>query len=225
MADDTRESKVPIGSPARWASWLDPKLIVPFVQTLVVLLVGWWIKDSVSLALTQKQLDLANVKEMRELVLVLLKPGLESEDYQSAAVALAPFGTYTISTFLQLEQEGSDFQQLASEAGLRAVALKEPKAVAEQLRRIIRNRTGFYSYSAHLFAIRMLAQMGVQESLPELEDYHTRLARAASDSLRLETWRSMVSENRRPDKLQLKRLMASLEASIRALRQARRDEP
>lgn len=225
MPDDTQHTETPAPRPNSRASWLDPKMIVPFVQTLVLLLVGWWIKDSVSLALTQKQLDLANLSEMRTLVAELLERDQSPEHYRSAAVALAPFGTYTITTFLQLEQEGTDNQQLACEAGLRAVALREPKAVAEQLRRIVRNRTGFYTYDAHLFAIRTLGIMDTRESLPDLEAYHARLAQAASDSVRLRILRSIVSQNNAPGEMELPVLMASLEASIGALRQGRGDRP
>jgi hypothetical protein len=225
MAVSTQKPNASTAGGGRWSLWLDPKLIVPFLQAVVVLFVGWWIKDSVTIALTQKQLDLANVKEMRELVQNLLTPNQPLTAYQSAAVALAPFGMYTMGTFIQLEQEGSDNQQLASEAGIRALALKEPKAVAEQLRRIIRNRTGFYTYNTHLFAVRTLGQMDVKEALPELVSYQKYLAGAGSDSLRLATWRQMVSENKEPGELQMKRLIASLEASIDAIRQARSEKP
>jgi len=225
MTEDSQKIDVTTGYVGIWDRWLDPKLVVPFLQALVILLVGWWIKDSVTLAISQKQLDLANVKEMRDLVRDLLEPDQAPGDYQSAAVALAPFGTYAISIFLELEQKGTDNQQMASEDGLRAVALAQPAAVAQELRRIIRNQTGFYSYTAHLFAIRMLAQMDVGKALAELEAYQARVLSLESDSARLELLRQVVSEERPPGVDQVKRTLGTLDASIKALRQSRRASP
>jgi len=221
MSAEPAEAELPARGSSRRTAWLDPKLIIPLAQALIVLLVGWWIKDSVSLSLTRKQLDLANVTQMHGLIQALSKPKQNLyEDYYPAAMALAPFGAYAITTFLQLEQVVPDAnQQAAIEAGLRAVALQEPEEMIAQLRRIIRNRSGFYSYTAHLFAIRTLAEMGDRKSLQDLMAYQAELTGIGSDSLRVRALGNIVSPNKPVGEAELQKLMESLESSIVALRQ------
>jgi hypothetical protein len=223
VATDLRRVE-PARAPRWWVTWLDPKLIVPLIQAVVVLLVGWWIKDGVTVALQQKQLDLANVKEMRELVHDLLKPSSPTpEDYQSAAIALAPFGRYTIGTFLQLIKDPANEQQLlAAESGLRAVAVTEPQLVEEQLRRVIRNRTGFYPSEMHIFAIRTLGQMDDVGSLPDLASYRKALRGGASSDT-LQIFRSMVSDT--PGNPQLNAIIRSLDESIAVLTRTKEGQP
>jgi hypothetical protein len=205
----------------RLVAWLDPKLILPFAQSLVILLVGWWIKDGVSLALQKRQLDLANVREMRELLLELSKPSQDLVAYRATASALAPFGSYAIVPLILVIQDGEANQSLAAETGLRIIAIRDPEIVTAELIKILNNRSRLYGWRAHLSAVRLLGELGAGRARHACESYWRALGgEAATDSTRALQCTSLVREDAAPTADQVMEVVLAVKGSLANLRSA-----
>src|SRR4030095_12593964 len=92
----------------------------PYIGGLVVLLVGFWIKDSVTLALQREQLNLAYAQQMRDLVKDFDESSTPT-DADRNAIGLAMFGKYAIVPLLERLESGGDVLPLAAQRGLRLV--------------------------------------------------------------------------------------------------------
>src|SRR5512143_551396 len=92
--------------PGALARWLDPGLIVPIVQAVLLALLGFFLTGRITNALEQRKLDLASVKEMQEQLLVLHRETVPADSASASAAALAAYGSYAVAPFIDLIDHG-----------------------------------------------------------------------------------------------------------------------
>lgn len=153
-----------------WMGGEAPKLL----SAVVVLVLGFALKDSVDLAIKQRQLDLSYSKEMQGL-LQQLAGGGPLPQLQSAAVVLASYGAAALPALMS-ELRYPGLRGDAALEGLNVLALREPEAVCAALPRVLSLRKQ-YDWLAQERVALLLGQHGCSE----------RLARAA-----LQRYRALV---------------------------------
>ena len=154
--------------PARLLGWMGaeaPKL----VASITVLVLGFWIKDSVDLAIKQRQLDLSYTKEM----LGLLQKLTEEEDLgklTNGAVVLASFGEPALPALL-MELRRPDLHAVAATRGLEAMAVREPQTLCRVLPPLLLKRNQHYDIGAHRTLVTLIGDNGCTKALPQLRRY------------------------------------------------------
>ncbi len=154
--------------PARVLGWMGaeaPKLIA----SIVILVLGFWIKDSVDLAIKQRQLDLSYTKEM----LGLLQKLTEEEDVgklKNHAVVLASFGEPALPALL-MELRRADLHAVAAQHGLEAMAVREPELLCRLLPPLLLKRNLHYDIGAHRTLVELIGDNGCRKALPQLRRY------------------------------------------------------
>jgi len=154
--------------PARLLGWMGaeaPKLLA----SIVVLVLGFWIKDSVDLAIKQRQLDLSYTKEM----LGLLQKLTEEDDIDklnNSAVVLASFGEPAMPALL-MELRKPDLHGLAATRGLEAMAVRDPELLCRVLPPLLLKRNQHYDISAHRTLVGLIGDNGCRKALPQLRRY------------------------------------------------------
>lgn len=163
----------------------------PYLGGVVVLVVGFWLKDSVSLALQREQLDLAYVKDVRDMI-----EDFDASTQQPAAdanaIALAMYGNFAIVPLIERLQ-GGDVAQLAAERGLRLIGDNQPADACPRFTRLLGDPTRRYTWQTYKSVLRLI---GVSECVPSigvLEAYSAELDRAASDPQRLAVFAARFS--------------------------------
>lgn len=180
--------KVKGGSSLR--DWL--QTLGPYVGGLVVLFVGYWIKDSVTLALEREKLNLAYAQQMP----ALIKAFDESDSQQVAdrnAVALAMYGRYAISPLLERLELGGDVLPIAAARGLRIVGFQDSAEACPTFRRVINDRTRGYKWQTHKTLIRVIGQSECADARADLESYRAGLAQLGSDDTKLQAFAQRYS--------------------------------
>ena len=154
--------------PARVLGWMGaegPKLLA----SIVVLVLGFWIKDSVDLAIKQRQLDLSYTKEM----LALLQQLTQEDDLgklNNAAVVLASFGEPALPALL-MELRRPDLHAVAATRGLEAMAVREPDTLCRVLPPLLLKRNQHYDLTAHRALVGLIGDNGCRKALPQLRRY------------------------------------------------------
>jgi hypothetical protein len=154
--------------PARLLGWMGaeaPKLLA----SVVVLVLGFWIKDSVDLAIKQRQLDLSYAKEM----LAVLQKLTEEEDLgklNNGAVVLASFGEPALPALL-MELRRPDLHAVAATRGLEAMAVRDPELLCRVLPPLLLKRNQHYDVSAHRTLVGLVGDNGCRKALPQLRRY------------------------------------------------------
>ncbi|NCT82823.1 MAG: hypothetical protein GXC94_06740 [Comamonadaceae bacterium] len=163
--------------PARLLGWMGaeaPKLLA----SIVVLVLGFWIKDSVDLAIKQRQLDLSYTKEM----LALLQKLTEEDDLvklNNAAVVLASFGEPALPALL-MELRRTDLHAVAAMRGLEALAVREPQTLCRVLPPLLLKRNQHYGIGAHRNLVGLIGDNGCSQALPLLRRYREFVDAAAA---------------------------------------------
>ena len=154
--------------PARVLAWMGaeaPKLLA----SVVVLVLGFWIKDSVDLAIKQRQLDLSYTKEM----LGLLQKLTEEDDLSklnNGAVVLASFGEPALPALL-MELRRTDLHAVAATRGLEAMAVRDPELLCRVLPPLLLKRNQHYDIGAHRTLVSLIGDNGCRKALPQLRRY------------------------------------------------------
>jgi len=161
----------------RWMGAELPKLIT----AIVLLLIGWGIKDSVDLSIKQRQLDLSYAKEMQGL---LLKMGTEKEgerpdkiELESTAVVLASYGAPALPALLS-ELSRGDLRGAAAVKGFRFLALTQPEPVCEVLPRVLSDRGRRFEWLSQLEVVRLLGESDCRNAVSALTHYREVVAAA-----------------------------------------------
>lgn len=158
--------------------WL--QTLGPYAAGLIVLLVGFWIKDSVTLALQREQLDLEYVKHMRDLIKDFDEANTPSAA-NANAIGLAMYGKHAILPLVE-RLEGGDVAPLAAERGLRLVGSEHPALSCPKFAGVINDRARRYKWQTHKTLIKVMGQSGCVESRGELEAYRAALAKVSPDA-------------------------------------------
>jgi hypothetical protein len=144
------------------------KLIIP---GLVLFAVTYSIKDSVDMALHERQLQLDYVKTMGTLAAAMQISNLTPQDATNNAIQLAAFGRYSIPFFIHVLEGGNQNSIAGASEGLHMVSMTEPDEVCRQLALVISNRSGLYKWTTHLAAMQLLGEAGCGSAMRTVENY------------------------------------------------------
>lgn len=164
--------KPALGRLLAWMGAEAPKLLA----SVVVLVLGFWIKDSVDLAIKQRQLDLSYTKEM----LALLQKLTEEEDLgklNNNAVVLASFGEPALPALL-MELRRPDLHAVAATRGLEAMAVRDPELLCRVLPPLLLKRNQHYDIGAHRTLLGLVGDNGCAKALPQLRRYRDLVSAA-----------------------------------------------
>lgn len=121
----------------------------PWVQTVVVpiaiLVIGFWLKDSVDLAVKQRQVDFSGLKDMRDLVSILYQAEPEKSQLDIASFTISSYGELAAPILLQAYNLGGAARHAAAERGLLAAAAHDPGGICHAIALVVEsstNRTG-----------------------------------------------------------------------------------
>jgi hypothetical protein len=157
--------------------WSD--IVKTLIPSLVIAIVTFAIKDSVDMALKERQLQLENLQAMATLQTALQDPKIDPNKASVYAVQLAAFGRYSIPFFINVLEVGQQVATDNAEQGLRMVGRNEPEEVCTALTRVITNRTGLYVWTTHLRALTLLGQAGCGSSYADVSGYAQNLSSLA----------------------------------------------
>jgi hypothetical protein len=159
----------------------------PIITPILVLVIGWMLKDSVDTALRRQELQLSNVKEMKEELAAIQKADVTPEAVQASAFTLAAFGQHAVPPLLTVLSSGDEIRRPAAERALRAVGLTDPDAVCAPIARVIDNRTARFNWLTLQSAIRLAGDLTCTNARPALERQNLLLhgINAASDLAKL----------------------------------------
>lgn len=164
----------------------------PYLGGLVVLLVGFWIKDSVTIALQREQLDLNYVQQMRDLI-----KAFDEADTQSTAdanaVGLAMYGKYAILPLVERLEGGGDVVPLAAQRGLRMVGTEHAVEACPKFRAVINDRARRFKWQTHKTLIKVIGQSECADARADLQTYGAALAKLGSDDQRLQAFAQRYS--------------------------------
>lgn len=192
------------------------QVAVPIISGLVILILGYAIKDSVDQALARQQLQLAYASEMQPLIEQMSKPGASLAEIESAALMLATFGDHAAVPLVnQLQHEGS-LRALGAETGLRAMALGEPARACLVLERMIDNRTRLYGWETHQRAIRLLGDLRCESAMESLQAYQ-RLLVGMDDEALLPRYRAILRRDSAPGRDSIALIRETLQRSLEVL--------
>jgi len=189
----------PMPPPRRgFLTWMGdeaPKL----VAAVVLLIITYWIKDSVDLALRRQQLQLETTKGMESHLESMAKPNAAQPDIDRAALLLAAYGQASIIPLVnELREKGARAQ--AAEGALGLVALSDPEDLCKVLPGVLANRTGLFGWESHLRVIRLLGGSGCSRAKDDLRRYqmHLENVRAGKDD---SSFFELISDKPAPDAL------------------------
>lgn len=144
---------------------------LPLLNGLVLAMVGYWLTGAVNEGFKRQELQLANAREMRELLRTLQGGDTTLEDAQASAFALAAFGAPAVPPLLGALSAGGDTRAPAAEAALRLVGLSDPGAVCRPALQVLDNRSGRFSWLTHQAALRLVADLQCADSDTVLDRY------------------------------------------------------
>ncbi|HEX2011160.1 MAG TPA: hypothetical protein VJN44_09515 [Roseateles sp.] len=160
----------------RFASWMGAEL-PKLLAAAVLLVLGFALKDSVDLAIKQRQLDLSYSKEMQGLLQQLAGGGALPQ-LQSAAVVLASYGDAALPALMS-ELRYTGLRGDAALEGLNVLALRDPEAVCAALPRVLGLRKQ-YDWLAQERVALLLGQHGCgKQARTALQRYRALVAAAA----------------------------------------------
>ena len=169
------ENKVDKGNGRSAFTWtLD--ILKTLLPSVVLVILGYALKDSVDQALREREIQLAAVKEMETLVPDLQKTDLARPDAQAKAAQLAAYGQYSVPFFVNILEVGNQNAAVGAEDGLRMVARSEPQAVCATLQTVIQNRTGLYRWQTHLSALEILGQASCTKACRDVASFRDTMS-------------------------------------------------
>lgn len=162
----------------RLVAWMGPALPA-LVGSVVVLVLGYWIKDSVDLAIRQQQLQLSYVKEMQPLLEKLGHSGegeIGAAGKEQIAILVAGFGEPAVMPLAnELRYTGSRLQ--SAEAGLRTLALTDADALCRRLPAVVASVPPLLGWQGHQAAVGVISAARCTEALPLLREHAAAVAR------------------------------------------------
>jgi hypothetical protein len=163
----------------------------PYLSGVAVVIIGFMLKDSVTLAMQREQLDLAYVKDVRDLI----------EDFDAAkeqpaadanAVALAMYGRFAIVPLIERLQ-GGDVAHLAAERGLQLVGANDPAQACPRFTKLLDDPAHRYTWQTHKSLVRLIGKSECISSVAALERYAASVNQAAADPPQLATFAARFS--------------------------------
>lgn len=201
----------PAGGWSRFFKWLGSALPT-LLASAVMLFLGYWIKDSVDIAIKQQTLQLSYVKEMKEQLLAMANKDAAVEEVERAAVLVAGFGTPAVLPLMNELRYGGN-RALGAESGLRSLAFMQPESVCPVVLRVLQSPARPLGWEGHAAAARTLAAGNCMDALPILKLHEAQL-RPAENGTRVDV-SALVADT--PDLSQQKEWLKSLKSSVARL--------
>lgn len=167
----------PVPPSKRFIAWMGGEL-PKLVGATVLLVLGFALKDSVDLALKQRQLDLSYSKEMQSLLQKMAEQ-TEMNQLQATAIVLASYGEAALPALLS-ELRHTGLRADAAEQGLIALALRDPGPVCTALPRVLRLKSRQYDWQIHQKVVRMLGEQDCRDAVKPLRRYRIVADEAAN---------------------------------------------
>lgn len=186
-----------------------------FLSGIIVLLATLLVTNRIDHALKERQLQTENVKDMQT-ILAKLSTSASTEDARNSSLTLAAYGRYAIPPFIEILQNHPPEHRDAAMAGLRAVGATDPKAVCDQLSRVLKNRTRLYHFEVHQSAAQVLGDMDCKSAIPVLQSYVQDLGAASPASAPF----TQAPGAQQLTKEDIDTVKGTAEASLRALQTA-----
>jgi hypothetical protein len=149
--------------------WEKLQAVGPLISGLLVAIVGYLLTGSVNNAIQRQQLQLSNVREMRDLLAQLNAADADQADV--AAFTLSAFGRPAVPALMAALAAGGEVRAPATERALRAIGLGDPEAVCGPARQLLDNRSGRFPWVAHLSAIRLLGDLECRGARTSVESF------------------------------------------------------
>jgi multidrug efflux pump subunit AcrA (membrane-fusion protein) len=156
----------PIAGFISWAGSELPK----FVFAAALLYLGWQFKDSVDLAIKQRQIDLSYAQQMQGLLQKMAEPNASMAQLESAAAVLSIYGDAALP-LLMGELRYTGLRANAAYTGLQSLALSRADTVCETLPSILASRAQQYDWQAHKSVVHLLGANSCAKALPALRSY------------------------------------------------------
>jgi len=208
IEDDLKNLK-----PKRKDSWEKFQVLTPLIAALAVAVVGYFLTGSVNNAIQRQQLQLSNVKEMREMLLEL--PTADPVKAEATGFTLGVFGRPAVPALMAALIAGGEARAPASEIALREIGFDDPAAVCGPVRKIIDDRKGRYSWLAHLSALKLIGDLGCTDARDSVDKYANALAAAQTD---LKSFATYVSADPALDASAIGQLDKQTQRAIQMLR-------
>jgi hypothetical protein len=187
----------------------------PYFAGIIVAVIGFALKDSVTLALQREQLDLEYVKQMRDLI-----RDFDEADTQAAAdanaVGLAMYGRHAIIPLVE-RLEGGDIARIAAERGLRLVGNLDPVNACPRFLGVVDDRARRFRWQTQKTMIRVLGQSGCLEARDSLRRRRAELAALGSSPEALETYARRYASKLGFDAESVDGLIRQIEQSLEIL--------
>jgi hypothetical protein len=140
------------------------EIIQPFLIALIPSLILFWFaysfQESVKQDLDERRAGIQSIKEVRDLVRELLSDDVNAQNANSASLAIAAFGRYSVLPLISVLEFGGVNAKIAAQRGLVAVGITEPKFTCGALVKVLDNRRRRYSAIMHRQVIKSLADIG-----------------------------------------------------------------
>jgi len=186
--------------------WDKAQAILPPLATvvsgIVVAVVGYYLTGTLNASIQRQQMQLANVKEMREQLQVLGSDRPEPGALRAAAFTLSAYGAPAAPPlFAALVQEDlnshGDGRSEAMLDALRAIGLSDSAPVCDRATRIVDSHHGRYSWATHLALIRLIGDLECTSAAAALQRYGPLVAGLSREDL--EKYKRAVAANPAPD--------------------------
>lgn len=200
--------------------WL--QTLGPYLGGIIVLIVGFWLKDSVTLALQREQLNLEYVKQMRDLILDF-DAATEQAAADANAVGLAMYGRHAVAPLIE-RLRGGDVAKLAAARGLHLAATNDPVGVCPRITHTLVAPAGQLTWQNGKTLVRVIAAADCVESRAALERELARVLAIQQDPGELAAFASRYSNAGSVDSEATDSLAAELRGAIDRLA-LHRDEP
>jgi hypothetical protein len=163
------------GSAGKVWAWISD-VLKTLLPSVVIALVGFYLKDTVDQALRTRSLQLEAIKEMQTYATQLQEKKIDLDRAEAIAVQLAAYGRDSVPFFVNVVEIGNESAGIAAEDGLRMVARSEPVMVCAAMRNVILNRYGLYRWQTHKRALKVLGQAGCTEARDDVAAYQKAMA-------------------------------------------------
>ncbi|MGC4000460.1 MAG: hypothetical protein QM767_24650 [Anaeromyxobacter sp.] len=154
-----------------------PKLI----NALVILALGWGLKDSFDRSLKQRELDLSYAKELRELLQIMGDPNSNAVTLTATARVIASFGPAAIAPLLG-ELSAGRMRGAAAASGLRILGLTHPRELCAALPNVLGRSGRLFAWQDQLEVVRILGEAECREAVPMLKAYKALVEAAGKGS-------------------------------------------
>ncbi len=149
--------------------------VLPVMPSLIMLLVGYWLVQSVELDMKKDRLDADTAQKMRDFIQILIEPEAPAIDQmRSTALVLGAFGGKAVFPLLSVLEAGSPDQVVAVQEGLVHAGLTDPDFTCAVLTDVIRDRTGVYGWRTHKMVIGVVGRIGCRQARGPLNRYVER---------------------------------------------------